>query len=201
MNRWLKHFGIVFVGTAVVALVLRALTDWELPAWIFPAWVVGSVLLTLPLDAALARTRNRRVVAKLEAMKPESVAAPVEVSFKDVKNLLALLPRMDDASVGERYRHSARLGRALEYPAVLISDDALELWGGGDSGSPQRVVDIRWGDVRVGRTTRHLIVVRGGRVLASLTLIGHSLHSAASRQQLDRRILAAIERAERSQSA
>lgn len=199
MNRWLKHFGIVFVGTAVVGLVLPALTDWDLPPWLFPVWLVGSVLLTLPLDAALVRTRNRLVVAKLEAMKPESVASAVEVSSKDIKNLLALLPRMHDASQGERYQHSTRLGRALEYPAVLMSNDALEFWGGGGSGSPQRVIDIPWGDVKVDRAARCLMVERGGRVLANLTLVGQSCHSAASRQHLDPRILAAVEHAERRQ--
>lgn len=150
MNLWLTHFGILFIGSGALMIGIASLTSGGFPIWLFLIWVIGSLAASGPFHRAIRRSRTRSLRRRLESDCPGSTAVAVQMSLTEWVALLASAAPGPGSRVSERYRWGARVGPSCDYLAALMTDRALQFWGG-PPGNPFFLLEASWADVTVDR--------------------------------------------------
>lgn len=171
MNLWLTHFGILFMGSGALMIGIAWLTSGGFPIWLFLIWVIGSLAASVPFHRAIRRARTRSLLRRLESDCPESTALAVQSSLAEWAALVSSTAPGRGSRLGERYRWGARVGPSRDYLAALITDRALQFWGGPPS-NPRFLLEASWADVTVDRTSGDVRIQFDDQKTATLRFLG-----------------------------
>ncbi|WP_157373091.1 hypothetical protein [Agromyces sp. Root81] len=189
MNRWLSTFGALLLSTGMVGMGVLALVGETLPIWAFALWLAGCASVAIPASAAITRRKTRALISVLESQYPGAVASAVSLTMAEWGRLLEPAMRLGDKAPIDRVLVSNSYGKSLDNSALLMADEALQVWAGPPR-LPQRLIEIPWSDVRLDSSRGGLTIVRPGSEPVTVAFAGDSPRSSLTKAQLDRRLSA-----------